>query len=72
MKVPNRKKAARVAMMRDIRKPSPDPRQVPTGRADPKLASIPFRALVDSAGEGRQGIHIDNRVEICIMDEPRD
>jgi hypothetical protein len=59
MKVPNRKKAARVAIMRDIRKLSPDPRQVPTGRADPEPASIPSRAMVDSAGEGRQGNHLD-------------
>ncbi len=56
MKVPNRKKSARVAIMRDIRKLSPDPRQVPTGRADPNPASIPSLAMVDSAGEGRQGI----------------
>ncbi len=71
MKVPNRKKSARVAIMRDIRKLSPDPQRVLPGRADPEPASIPFRDLVDSAGEGRQGNHLDNRVEICIMDAPR-
>ena len=59
MKVTNRKKAARVAMMRDVRKLPHDQRPTTSGRADPELASIPFRALVDSAGEGRQGIHLD-------------
>ncbi len=50
---------------------SPDPRQVPTGRADPDPASIPFRALVDTAGEGRQGRLLDIREENPNMYPPR-
>ena len=125
MKVPNRKKAARVAIMAEIRAKltrrcsncgqsgrhfvipamgdngfficgpnpydkllgfkarmvvtgvldsdeslSPDPRQVPTGRADPEPASITSLAMVDSAGEGRQGIRLTSAVEMstCVVD----